>query len=203
MLFVGDGSLHMTVQEISTIIRNGFKPTIILINNSGYTIERVIHGPVQQYNDISEEWDYQNMLNFFGARPSETSAGSRSYSARTYEELATVLTDPAFIKNDTIQLLEAFMNKFDSPWILARQVNVVHGRFGEMQEEEDKRVGRKRRTLDTNLYKSMYRDEGLESTRLVTEIEGDIPRKKEGKVGKMAGIETTEITNGEIEVNGH
>ncbi len=36
----------MTAQEVSTIIRNKIKATIILINNNGYTIEVEIHdGP--------------------------------------------------------------------------------------------------------------------------------------------------------------
>jgi hypothetical protein len=171
ILFVGDGSLHMTVQELSTIIRHNFHPTIILINNSGYTIERVIHGPTQKYNDISESWDYQNMLNFFGAR-SNSASSPNSYTARTYSDLGTILSNPSFIKNSSIQLLEAFMDKFDSPWMLTRQINIVQERFGKMQAAEDARKGRKRKCLDTNLYKSKYNNTGLESTRYVMHIEG-------------------------------
>jgi TPP-dependent 2-oxoacid decarboxylase len=100
-------NVDFRVQELSTIIRHGFAPTIILINNSGYTIEHVIHGPTQRYNDISQTWDYQNMLKFFG------STNSRSYTARTYEQLVAVLDDPEFTANKTMQLLEVFMDKFD------------------------------------------------------------------------------------------
>ncbi|KAI1617392.1 pyruvate decarboxylase [Exophiala viscosa] len=121
-LFVGDGSLQMTVQELSTIIRYDFKPTIVLINNSGYTIERVIHGPLKHYNEISTSWDYQNMLRFFGAGP----ATSATYSARTYRELAAVLEDKTFQTNSTIQLLELVLDKFDTPWMLSGQINIVH-----------------------------------------------------------------------------
>lgn len=138
------------VQELSTIIRHGFAPTIVLINNSGYTIERVIHGPKQLYNDISETWDYQNMLKFFG------SANSRSYSASIYEQLFAVLDDPEFVANDSIQLLEVFMDKFDSPWMLTKQVNIVQEKFGRQLNEWDQANGRERHTLDTNLYHSKF-----------------------------------------------
>ncbi|KAF2430065.1 pyruvate decarboxylase [Tothia fuscella] len=61
LLFVGDGSLQMAVQEISTMIHNNFKPTIFVINNAGYTVKRVIHAPTRAYNDI-DPWNYQLML---------------------------------------------------------------------------------------------------------------------------------------------
>lgn len=37
---IGDGSFQTCAQEISTLIRNNFKATIILMNNDGYSIER-------------------------------------------------------------------------------------------------------------------------------------------------------------------
>ena len=109
ILLIGDGSLQLTVQEIGTIIREGFTPTIIVVNNAGYTIERFIHGPEQQYNDISTLWDHQKILSFFGAPK------SRSYTARTYAELSKVLLNEDFQKSDCIQLLEVFFEKMDLP----------------------------------------------------------------------------------------
>ena len=93
----------MTVQEIGTYIRNGLTPTIFLINNDGYTIEREIHGPEQQYNDISPMWEYQKMLEFFGGR-SEPKVKMTSVQAKTVEELEKILTDPEFAKGDHIQV---------------------------------------------------------------------------------------------------
>jgi len=61
--FVGDGAFQMTVQELSTIIREGLNPVIFLMNNDGYTVERVIHdGP---YNDI-KMWKYHMIPKIFG-----------------------------------------------------------------------------------------------------------------------------------------
>ena len=53
ILIVGDGSLQISVQELSTMIWKGLKPVIFVLNNAGYTVERFIHGPEKEYNDIN------------------------------------------------------------------------------------------------------------------------------------------------------
>jgi len=63
-LIVGDGAFQMTCQEISTMIRYNCRPTIFLINNRGYTIERVFHDGI--YNDI-QNWNYTYLPVVFGA----------------------------------------------------------------------------------------------------------------------------------------
>ena len=35
------------------MMRWGLKPIIFVLNNSGYTIERYLHGKTRKYNDIS------------------------------------------------------------------------------------------------------------------------------------------------------
>ena len=35
------------------MMRLGVKPIIFLLNNSGYTIERYLHGEKRKYNDIT------------------------------------------------------------------------------------------------------------------------------------------------------
>lgn len=58
LAFIGDGAFQMTAQELSTLIRRGVDATILLMNNDGYTTERVIHdGP---YNDI-QGWAYHRL----------------------------------------------------------------------------------------------------------------------------------------------
>ena len=50
---------QVTVQDVSTMIRNGQKTIIFLINNGGYTIEVEIHdGP---YNVI-KNWNYTGLV---------------------------------------------------------------------------------------------------------------------------------------------
>ena len=52
LLFIGDRSFQLTAQELSSILRHNLKPIIFLINNDGYTIERLILGAARAYNDI-------------------------------------------------------------------------------------------------------------------------------------------------------
>jgi pyruvate decarboxylase len=53
ILIVGDGSLQISVQELSTMIWKDVKPVVFVLNNAGYTVERFIHGPEAEYNDIN------------------------------------------------------------------------------------------------------------------------------------------------------
>jgi pyruvate decarboxylase len=106
ILLVGEGSLQMTVQEIGSYIRFGFTPIIFVINNNGYSIERAINGPQQDYNNISMLWDHQTMLAFFGARPG-TGIKSRSFACKTVEELEGVLGDEEFGRAECIQVRQS------------------------------------------------------------------------------------------------
>ena len=53
VLLIGDGAAQMTATELSTILSRGLAPTIIVVDNDGYTVERAIHGPNQPCNDIA------------------------------------------------------------------------------------------------------------------------------------------------------
>ena len=57
LVFLGDGALQMTAQELSTILRRDLAPIIFLLNNDGYTMERLIYGADSSYNDLSP-WLY-------------------------------------------------------------------------------------------------------------------------------------------------
>ena len=52
VLLIGDGAAQLTVQELGTFSREGLSPVIVVVNNDGYTIERMIHGKTAPYNDI-------------------------------------------------------------------------------------------------------------------------------------------------------
>lgn len=99
ILFVGDGSLQLTVQEIATMIRHGLKPIIFVINNSGYTIERMIHGMEEKYNDITP-WKHTKLLEVFGGKEGE----HKSYQVKTRVELERLLADSEFSQGNIIQV---------------------------------------------------------------------------------------------------
>ena len=61
----GDGSFQMTAQELSSMARYGKAPIIFVVNNKGYTAERLIHdGP---FNDIAD-WKYHKLPEAFGGQ---------------------------------------------------------------------------------------------------------------------------------------
>lgn len=67
LLFTGDGSLQLTVQEISSMLENGCTPIIFVLNNKGYTIEKYLNVKTenQQYNQIPN-WKYTKLVEVFG-----------------------------------------------------------------------------------------------------------------------------------------
>ncbi|OAL28563.1 hypothetical protein AYO22_02757 [Fonsecaea multimorphosa] len=136
ILVVGDGSLQLTVQEIGTMVKLGFKNIIIVvINNNGYTIERAIHGPEEvseAYNDIAA-WNHQAMLEFFGAK----NARASTREARTKKELDEVLGLPEYQHPSGIQVLEVFMEQMDVPWRLATQIDLINKRNAATRKRQD------------------------------------------------------------------
>ncbi len=64
VVLVGDGSFQMTGFDLSTAIRYGLAPIVLVLDNGGYTTERAIQdGP---FNDIAE-WNYAAVGDVVGA----------------------------------------------------------------------------------------------------------------------------------------
>lgn len=109
LLFIGDGSLQLTVQELGTALREKLTPIVFVINNNGYTVEREIHGATERYNDIPM-WDYQNLPLVFGG----TSQTVATYKVTTAVELAEVMKTAR--KDPTrLQWIEVVMDQEDAP----------------------------------------------------------------------------------------
>lgn len=109
ILFVGDGALQLTVQEISTMIRWGLTPIIFLMNNSGYTIDRLLHKKSNAaYHDI-QTWDNLRILPTFGALNYEARA------VRTVGDFLHLIHDTQFAVNDKIKMVEVVLPPMDAP----------------------------------------------------------------------------------------
>ncbi len=108
--FIGDGSFQVTAQAVSTLLRHQQKPVIFLLNNDGYTIERVIHGPKAAYNDI-QMWDYQAFVR------SLTLKKEQIYTAKvhTIEQLRKELK---ILPKNQFVFIEVILDKMDSPQAL-------------------------------------------------------------------------------------
>ncbi|MCP3752364.1 alpha-keto acid decarboxylase family protein [Pseudomonas sp. SBB6] len=112
MLFIGDGSLQMTVQELSTILAHQLKPVIFLINNDGYTIERLILGENSSYNDINP-WRYAQLPQVLDTRDR-----SRHFTVHTEDQLEAALVEAEGA--DTLVFIEVVMERMDAPESLKR-----------------------------------------------------------------------------------
>jgi indolepyruvate decarboxylase len=107
VLFVGDGAFQMTCQDLSTIIRNHLKPVIFLLNNDGYTTERVICD--RPYNDI-QPWKYHRLVDVFGT--------GLAFDVSTEGELEAALDQAAAA--DSVVFIEVHTDRLDSSPSLKR-----------------------------------------------------------------------------------
>jgi pyruvate decarboxylase len=115
-LFVGDGSLQVTVQALSDVIRQKVNMIVFIINNGGYTIERCIHGRNQSYNDVAT-WRYLLAPAFFGVEERGQYL-AHTYSVTTWAELTIVLDNDELKKGKGLHMVEVFMGKEDAPQTL-------------------------------------------------------------------------------------
>jgi len=105
ILLTGEGSLQMTVQEISTVMRHDLKPFIFVNQNQGYTVERAVLGKDAKYNDIAN-WRYSELPNVFSRDKK-----ADTYVVTTSNELQKVLNSP----HSAMVFVECVMDKYDAP----------------------------------------------------------------------------------------
>jgi TPP-dependent 2-oxoacid decarboxylase len=117
VLVIGDGSLQMTVQELGTMIRHGLDPIIIVLNNSGYTVERAIKGWTAGYNDIAR-WNLTELPSAFGARDAVVRQAS------TLAELDDALKDSNELSGH-MRFIEVALDQHDMPPLLLRLADAV------------------------------------------------------------------------------
>ena len=104
---VGDGAFQMSCSELSTICSMGLNPIVLVLNNHGYTTERMIlEGP---FNNIPN-WDYEKITSLIGC--------GQGYRAETEEELEQAM-DEAF-KSKTLTVINCILDPKDVSSTLAR-----------------------------------------------------------------------------------
>jgi pyruvate decarboxylase/indolepyruvate decarboxylase len=116
ILFVGDGSFQLTAQEVSSMIRHLLTPIIFLINNDGYTVERVIHGLKEPYNDI-QMWNYAQLPQIFGDAVWTTKVATENQLEEALEETKR--------QHNKLIFIEVIMDKYDAPEVLKKIGKVI------------------------------------------------------------------------------
>lgn len=82
IVLVGDGAFQMTGTELSTAVRYGQSPIVIVLNNRGYSTEReILEGP---FNDV-HEWSYERICDMIGG-----GIGMRIVTQKEFERGLTV-----------------------------------------------------------------------------------------------------------------
>ena len=114
VLITGEGAHQLTAQEISTIMKHNLNMVIIVINNSGYTIERILaDNPLDKFNDIAN-WNYSKL-------PSVFEGEYRSIRVHTESEFDKALKDTEN-KPNKLYYIEVLTDMFDVPYLTKRVV---------------------------------------------------------------------------------
>ncbi len=115
VLFTGEGSHQLTVQELSNMFKYDIKPVILVLNNSGYTIERYLsNDPNDVFNDITN-WNYKKALELFGKH-------YKYHSVKTSNDLNRALNAAKEEQKDNLVYIEIFADKMDIPEIMKKSV---------------------------------------------------------------------------------
>ncbi|TPR40031.1 alpha-keto acid decarboxylase family protein [Apilactobacillus micheneri] len=114
VLSTGEGSLQLTIQELGLAFREKLNPVMFVIDNSGYTVERVIHGMNEHYNDVPK-LNYGLMPKAFGAKDDEYDF----IEASTENELIDAMSK-AKEEKDKLVLIQVNMGMKDVPEQLAK-----------------------------------------------------------------------------------
>jgi len=115
LLFIGDGSIQLTAQELSLIAKHNLDISVFIINNNGYTIERAIHGAKQPYNDIPD-WKYLDLAKSLGIQ--------KTISIKTFSNLIENLDE---INKNGAKVIELFFDKLDLPPLLKQVSDKLAG----------------------------------------------------------------------------
>jgi indolepyruvate decarboxylase len=109
VLFIGDGSAQLTVQELGTFYARGIRPVVFVLNNDGYTVERLLQSPQADYHNIVQ-WNWTELPAALGG------TDVRTAKVRTVRELRDALlgaSDP-----EHAWLIEVVLPRMDVPRLL-------------------------------------------------------------------------------------
>ncbi len=108
VVLVGDGAFQMTGMELSTSVRQGLNPIVVVINNHGYGTER--HLQEGAFNDIGD-WQYSQLPKVLGA--------GKGFVIRTEGELDDALKQ-AIAHTESFVILDVQLDKLDQSPALMR-----------------------------------------------------------------------------------
>jgi indolepyruvate decarboxylase len=110
VVICGDGAFQMTGMELSTIVRRGYAPIVIVLDNKGYGTERFLHAGDWEFNNI-HPWKYHKLPELLG--------GGSGYEVSTEGEFDAAL-NKAWSDRSAMSLIQAHIPIGDSSEALQR-----------------------------------------------------------------------------------
>jgi indolepyruvate decarboxylase len=110
IVLVGDGAFQMTGMELSSIVRYGFQPIVIVLDNGGYGTERRLHAGEHAFNDV-QAWHYHRLPELLG--------GGTGYEVRSEGEFDQALRR-ALADRSGFSLIHVHLDRQDSSQALER-----------------------------------------------------------------------------------
>jgi indolepyruvate decarboxylase len=122
LVLVGDGAFQMTGTELSTCIRHGQSPIVVVLNNHGYSTERqILEGP---FNDI-HEWQYEKICDLLG--------GGVGHRVGTFGELVRAL-NTAVDDHTQVHVLNVLLDPGDCSKAMKRVAQRLAKRLAEQKK---------------------------------------------------------------------
>ncbi|MFO0890529.1 MAG: thiamine pyrophosphate-binding protein [Isosphaeraceae bacterium] len=112
---VGDGAFQMTGTELATMVDQGLRPIVLLLNNSGYGMLEAIDRPAAPY--VRRSWDYPLLARSLGAAAERVTRPQELLDALGRAEASPCA-----------YLIEAVTARDDLSPVMARIRSLVHQR---------------------------------------------------------------------------
>ena len=126
MLIIGDGAAQLTVQELGQVFHHGLAPVILLIDNAGYTVERMIRSPEAVYQDVVA-WNWRLIPAALGG------AHVHVRRAPTVGDLRSVLADATAMPEVPV-FAHLTLPRDDAPRLLVELARRLGNRPAALQE---------------------------------------------------------------------
>jgi indolepyruvate decarboxylase len=110
IVLLGDGAFQMTGMELSTLVRHGLNPVILVLDNQCYGTERRLHAGEYAFNDV-HPWRYHKIPEVLG--------GGRGYEVHTEGDLDRAL-QAAWADQANLSLIQIHLDRDDCSSALTR-----------------------------------------------------------------------------------
>jgi TPP-dependent 2-oxoacid decarboxylase len=114
LVIVGDGAFQMTGTELSTLVDQGLRPIVLLLNNGGYGMLEAIDGPRPYY--VRRNWDYPAFARALGAEAERVTTAAELGEALQRAEAAVgaYLIEALTARDDLSPVMARIRNHLNS-----------------------------------------------------------------------------------------